>query len=143
MKDPSKGIFRQYVDIIEQKTSKPKRFPINDAAKAAIMLWWEKADKPLTEYMFPTRSNKEGHMTRKTAYRIIEGEARRVGVENIGTHSLRKTFGYWMNRKGVPISVIMKMFNHSSEVITLRYLGIDREQMDEAYNNLNLQEVWI
>lgn len=133
------GHIKDHVDIYEKKTGKFKRFKLNESAKGALKLWYSNIpidDKP--EYIFYTRSNKTGYMTRKTAERILKREANLVGVPNIGTHSLRKTFGYHLNKNGVPISVIMKMFNHSSEMITMRYLGIAQDEMDNAMDGLNL-----
>ena len=133
------GKFKDHVDIYEKKTGKFKRFKLNDSAKEALSIWLENIPiSPKPEYIFYTRSNKEGFMNRKTAERILKREAGYVGVANIGTHSLRKTFGYHLNKAGVPISVIMKMFNHSSEMITMRYLGIAQDEMDQAMDGLNL-----
>lgn len=131
------GEFRQYVDIYEQKTGKSKRFPLNDASKSAIGIWREHCplDRP---YIFNSRSSSSGYMSRSTAYRIIRREAEKEGLDNIGTHSLRKTFGYHLHKNGISIAVLMKLFNHSEEKITMRYLGIDRDMMDDAYMNLNL-----
>jgi hypothetical protein len=33
---------------------------------------------------------------------------------------------------------VQKLLNHSSSADTLRYIGIDREQMDNTYLELNL-----
>ena len=132
------GALKDHVDIYEKKTGKFKRFKLNASAKDALKLWHDNLPPEHPPYIFFTRSNKEGYMTRKTAERILKREASLVGVPNIGTHSLRKTFGYHLNKNGVPISVIMKMFNHSSEVITMRYLGIAQDEMDDAMDGLNL-----
>jgi integrase len=65
------------------------------------------------------------------------GEA--VGLERVGTHSLRKTFGYHVyKRTGGNLGLVQKLLNHSSSADTLRYIGIDREQMDNTYLDLNL-----
>ena len=57
-------------------------------------------------------------------------------MENIGTHTLRKTFGYYAYQSGVAIEVIQKLFNHSTPATTLRYIGITQEHLDEVYLNL-------
>lgn len=134
-----KGRFNEYIDIYEQKTGKFKRFKLNQSARDAISLYLENIDPDMKrEYLFNTRSNKDGYMSRKTAERILRREAEYVGLQNIGTHSLRKTFGYHLRKKGVHISVIMRMFNHSSEAITLRYLGLLQDDMDDAMDDLNI-----
>lgn len=55
----------------------------------------------------------------------------------IGTHSLRKTWGYNVYRKTKDIGSIMKILNHSSVAHTLRYIGIDQEEIDFIYENFN------
>lgn len=78
-------------------------------------------------------------MLRQRAYKILNDVARSVGIkEKIGTHTLRKTFGYHAYNKGYDITLIQKLFNHSSPSVTLRYIGITQEQMDDVYLSLDL-----
>ncbi len=51
---------------------------------------------------------------------------------------MRKTFGYQARQAGYDIELLMKIFNHSSQSTTLRYLGISQDDMDEIYINVNL-----
>ena len=56
------------------------------------------------------------------------GEA--VGIkERIGTHSLRKTWGYHARMKGVPLELIQAKFGHSSPAVTRRYIGITADEI--------------
>ncbi|RXI95558.1 site-specific integrase [Anaerobacillus alkaliphilus] len=81
------------------------------------------------DYLF--RSKKGEHpITRQQAYRIINSVAKEVGIESkIGTHTLRKTFGYHAYRGGVAVSLLQKIFHHSSRGETLRYIGIEQKDM--------------
>ena len=56
----------------------------------------------------------------------------------VGTHTLRKTFGYWAYKQGIDITLLMRIFNHSAPSITLRYIGITQEEINNVYVNLNL-----
>ena len=70
---------------------------------------------------------------------IIYNVAKSVGIkERIGTHTLRKTFGYHAYNNGYDITLIQKLFNHSSPQITLRYIGIEQDEIDYSYNNFIL-----
>ena len=51
---------------------------------------------------------------------------------------MRKTFGYHAYKKGMDITVIQKLLNHSSTAVTLSYIGITRDDLDNVYLNLNL-----
>ena len=69
------------------------------------------------------------------AYQII----RSMGIkEKIGTHTLRKTFGYHAYIKTKNIALIQKLLNHSSPSVTLRYIGITQDDLDNVYLNLDL-----
>jgi len=84
-------------------------------------------------------SQKGGAISRQRAYDILNKAARATGIhERIGTHSLRKTFGYFAYKNGVYLAMIQKLLNHSSQTETLRYIGITQEQIDEVVLNLNL-----
>lgn len=138
--DDVKG--KNRITIREQKTGKAKDFPLSDTCKKAIVEYLKTTD--LTEgVLFPSRKNNgskgTGAISRQQAYDVISNAARAVGIkESIGTHTLRKTFGYHAYKSGVGIEVIQKLLNHSAPSVTLRYIGITQEQLDEVYINLNL-----
>ena len=58
--------------------------------------------------------------------------------EHVSCHSLRKTFGYHAWKQGVPPVMLMKIFNHSSYQITIRYLCIEQDEKDEVFRNIAL-----
>ena len=51
---------------------------------------------------------------------------------------MRKTFGYHHYQKFKDVAMLQKIFNHSSPQITLRYIGIEQEQIEESYANFIL-----
>ena len=38
----------------------------------------------------------------------------------------------------VPVAIIMKIYNHSNFAITMRYLGIEQDDLDNALLNIEL-----
>ncbi len=133
-----KGKPKGRIRIRETKTSKFKDFPISDNAKAAIKEYLKTRTIIENEPLFQSRKNK-GFLTRQQAYRILNDVARCVGIKDkIGTHTLRKTFGYHAHNNGYDITLIQKLFNHSTPSITLRYIGITQEQLDDVYLSLDL-----
>ena len=126
---------RNYVEIREKKTNKYKKFSLNKFLKAEIEQFVK--DKPRTHPIFYTQ--KHYRLDRIQAYRILNKATQKVGVrERIGTHTLRKTFGYHHYKKYDDIVLLQKIFNHTSPFVTLRYIGIEQDTIDESYMNFYL-----
>jgi len=131
------GSFRQHLVIREQKTGKVKKIRLNDTVKKAIKDYVRIHELSGEDYLF--ESKKGGYITRVQAYKILREAAEAIGIEQFGTHSMRKTWGYhsYLTSKH-NIGLIMDMFSHSSEQICLRYIGINQEQKDELYSMVQL-----
>jgi integrase len=61
-----------------------------------------------------------------------------VGLEDIGTHTLRKTFGYHHYQQNKDVAILQQIFNHSSPSITLRYIGINQDIIDRSLEDFCL-----
>lgn len=126
------------ISIRELKTGKSKDFPIGDTSKKAIREYLMTRNYEENEPLFRSRKGKES-LKRQQAYRIINEAARAVGIKDkIGTHTLRKTFGYHAYQSGFDLSILQKLFNHSAPSITLAYIGMTQDDLDNVYLNLNL-----
>ena len=132
--------FKDAIYIREQKTGKEKRFPINENAQEALRRLFKALD--IQEYTCPIFSSRNGNMkaiSRSQAWRNINAVCKAVGVsENVGTHTFRKTWGYWAWKSGVPLPIIMEVLNHSNITVTKRYLGITQNEINRAYMELKL-----
>lgn len=132
-----RGIF-DGVYIREEKTGKMKRFGLNIVCQEALIEYLSETGLPLDQYLFKSKRG-EHPIDRIQAYRVINKAARQVGLDyHIGTHTLRKTFGYHARKQGVPIELLQKVFNHATPLITLRYLGITQDEIDDVYARINL-----
>ena len=126
---------RDYIEIREKKTNKYKKFSLNRFLKEEIDVFVE--GLPSEQPLFYTQ--KHCRLDRAQAYRILNKAAQTVGVkERIGTHTLRKTFGYHHYKKYNDIVLLQKIFNHSLPSVTLRYIGIEQDTIDESYMNFYL-----
>lgn len=126
---------KTHIDIIEKKTNKHKRFKIN-ASVGEELKQYVKYMQP-EEFIFKSRKG-NNHITRVQAYRILNEAASRIGLEEIGTHTLRKTFGYHFYQQNKDVVLLQQLFNHSSPSITLNYIGINQDIIDDAYTNFSL-----
>ena len=126
---------KDFIDIIEKKTGKHKRFPINEKIKKLIYSYT--LEKEMSSPLFTSIYNKR--LDRTIAYRIVNKACKKIGIqERIGTHTMRKTFGYHHYQKFKDVALLQKIFNHYSPSITLRYIGIDQEEINNSYLNFIL-----
>lgn len=126
-----------YVRIRETKTGKEKPFPINPELRPLLKAYiGERQDY---EWLFPSRQG-GGHIGRGQAYKILHEAGQKFGLEHLGTHTMRKTFGYHFYQQTHDAVTLQKIFNHSDLHITLRYIGIEQDAMDEAIRNLSFKK---
>ncbi|HHX22693.1 MAG TPA: tyrosine-type recombinase/integrase [Thermoanaerobacterales bacterium] len=124
----------------EEKTNKTKFFPINVQLRNELETYISGRDDQ--EFLFPSRQkNSDGvrsHVTRVQAYRYIKKVAEELGIDNFGMHSFRKTFGYFYYQETKDIVKLMQIFNHSSQQVTRRYIGLTQDEIDESLENFFL-----
>lgn len=129
--------FREHLIIMEQKTGKEKRIKLNETLKQCINVYVGEQKLTTGDYLF--FSQKGSHLGRIQVYKKLKEAGNAVGVENIGTHTMRKTWGYWTYKiSKYNVALIMDTFNHSSPSVTLRYIGINQDQKDELYSLVQL-----
>ena len=119
----------------EQKTKKTKRFPLNTSIMDVLVPYI--ADKSDDEYLFASRKGGKP-ISRIQAYRIIKDASKKCGLKDIATHSMRKSFGYNVYEKTKDIALVQQLLNHSSPAISLRYIGITQDKLDNIYEEINL-----
>ena len=129
--------------IREQKTKKYRTIALNGATEEAIERYLGSL-KTFNEDDWLFKSRKYGTpLTKQSAHRIINQIMADCGiVGHWGTHTLRKTFAYqlYMANAEQPmiLEYLMKLLNHSSQQITLAYMGIEQQQLNNLVENLNL-----
>lgn len=120
--------------IREGKTKKPRTVYLN-AIMADIADYL--ADMPSEGWLFPSRKG-DGHISTTQAYRIITDAGELLGKHDVGTHTMRKTFGYHYYRKMHDVATLMTIFNHSSQAITLRYIGVTADEIENSLKDFRL-----
>ncbi|WP_195641667.1 tyrosine-type recombinase/integrase [Enterococcus durans] len=119
--------------IVEQKTGKTRILYLS-SLQELIQDYTKDLDPE--DYLFP--STKGGHLEVNTVYQMFQKVADLLGRDDIGTHTLRKTFGYHYYKKTKDIATLMEIFGHSSEKITKRYIGINEDEISETLLNFRL-----
>lgn len=127
--------------IKEQKTQKHRDvnlIPIKDELEAYI------ATLP-QEQIYLFQSSKRGTdgaerpMTKQSVHRIFSKAADFIGRNDIGTHTMRKTFGYHFYKNNPnKLAQLQMILNHGNVQNTLKYIGIEAEELDALIENMNL-----
>lgn len=82
-----------------------------------------------SEWLFPSRKGGKP-ITPTQAYRQLRKAAEMAEVPAVGTHTMRKTFGYWFYKQTKDVAKLQAILNHSHPSITLRYIGITEEDIE-------------
>lgn len=128
---------KSHIELKEQKTGKLKRFPLRGKLLELIEEYIK--NKSDNDYLFPSRNGNNKPLTRVMAYMIINNACRKAGLqEHCGTHTLRKTFSYHHYQTYKDVAILQYLLNHSSPSITLRYIGITQDNIEESLLNFEL-----
>lgn len=146
--------FKDSFPILEKKTKKTRKkrknryISINSAVIEAVTLYLEHTPGVcLSDYLFRSESNRGKNENKPIAVRninhILYGIADDLNLScKVSSHTLRKTFCYHQmlmsHNDPRKLMLLSKMLGHSSISITLDYIGITGEEMEDAYRNLNL-----
>ena len=122
--------------LTEKKTGKRKVIAASNKMKKALNAYIEKHNMQQEDYLIKSRKGFNNPIGRNMAYRIIKGACKIYGISNVGTHTLRKTFGYKHYQKYKDIEELRKYFNHSSSSVTTRYIGLQQEVMNKQVKDL-------
>ncbi|MBJ8037020.1 MULTISPECIES: site-specific integrase [Bacillus cereus group] len=125
-----------HISMREMKTGKQKRIQITSSLKRELK--WFNEGRGVEEYLLKSRKGKNRPIGRSMAYKILKSTAAEFGLDEIGTHTLRKTYGYHMYMQTKNIALLMEIFNHSSEKVTLRYIGVNQDAMDKAMSRFKI-----
>lgn len=128
---------KDYIYLREKKTGKEKRFIINDELKGMLKEYTEKKND--YEYMFLSPEGNNRPISRQQAYNVLNEAAEHFGLDAIGTHTLRKTWGYHTYQQTKDIVAIQEILNHSDISITKRYIGINQDTKDKVMKKLSFR----
>ena len=126
---------REVFIVREKKTRKRIELPIPEELQKVVRQRLKgMADD---DFIFSSRQHdpkgRITHISRKTAYNYVK-DIKQIGEITFpfACHSLRKTFGYHYYLRTHDIAMLMELFNHSKENITLMYIGIAIDEKRKA-----------
>lgn len=126
-------IYKDRAKIIEIKTGKSKVIFFNKVCTRSLKElknYYKTKKIKCTSYIFKSSINIEKPISYSAVIQYLRKAKLDLGIEyEIGTHSFRKTWGYNVYKKTKNIGLLMIAFNHSSPKITLRYIGIEEDDI--------------
>lgn len=125
---------KKFIILKENKTGKTKPILVNSILRKILKEYTK--DKNQNEFLIKSREQTNKAIDRVMAYKIIKDVGEMFGIDNLGTHTMRKTFGYHYYKRTHDVVMLQKLFNHSSATITLRYIGIEQDDLNKAYRDI-------
>ena len=125
----------------EAKTNKIANIQVNPKALAVVKQIQQA--HPDHVYLFQSYRNQQAlnsrprPLSRRSVCRAFAMIGEELNIA-LGTHSMRKTRGYLLYQRTKDIGRVMKMLRHSSEGVTLRYIGITQDDVDKDFVELEI-----
>lgn len=128
------GNIKKNAYIRDKKTGKPNTLYLRPVEQDLLQYrQWLEDQKIDSEWLFPSIRTPKLHIKSKTFYKAMAKTGDMLGLNYLGTHTMRKTGAYRVyEQSGHNIALVMRLLNHSRETTTLEYLGLDqigREQL--------------
>ena len=126
------------INIVESKTGKTREIHFAPELKRQIKKYLNERDFE-SEWLFPSYKDHNEHITTQAVYRMFKRIAKgQPKLDGLTAHTMRRTFGYHYYQQTHDVVTLMKLFNHSSQAITLRYIGIEQEELHNALKDFHL-----
>lgn len=128
-----------HITIREEKTDKTRKIKLNPKVQQIVEEYIYEAGLEDEDYLLQSRQGDNRAISRVQAYRILNKMADRAGLDiRVGTHTLRKTFGFHHYRRYKDVAQLQAIFNHSSPDITLNYIGVTQAEIDRTAEEMYL-----
>ena len=139
----SDGTIRKNAYIRDKKTGKPNVLYLKPVNQDLIDYFnWLTKNNIQSEWLFPSIKHPDRHISEKQFYKIMAKTGDLLGINYLGTHTMRKTGAYRVYvQTNYNIGLVMSLLNHSSEAMTLKYLGLDQVSRERMLDQVNFD--WI
>lgn len=133
------GTVRQNTFIHDKKTGKANLLYLKPIQTDLLtyQAWYQK-QKLHSTWLFPSTQHPDRHITEKQFYKIMSKTGDLLGINYLGTHTMRKTGAYRVyTQSNYNIGLVMNLLNHSSEAMTLTYLGLDQASTENMLDKID------
>lgn len=133
------GIIKKNAYIRDKKTGKPNILYLKPVKQDLLDYYaWLQENNIQSEWLFPSSTHHDRHITEKQFYKIMVKTGDLLGINYLGTHTMRKTGAYRVyTQSNYNIGLVMSLLNHSSEAMTLKYLGLDQVSREKMLDQID------
>ena len=133
------GTVRQNAFIHDQKTGKANLLYLKPVQTDLLAYQaWLQENHLVSDWLFPSIQHPERHITEKQFYKIMSKVGDLLEINYLGTHTMRKTGAYRVyTQSNYNIGLVMNLLNHSSEAMTLAYLGLDQASTETMLDQID------
>jgi len=124
--------------VIEMKTGKARQLLLTPVIKECLdflRVWYKQNHPDLnSNYLFKGTGNRARNLNKPLSpgslLTSIKEAALDIGVtDNIGTHTMRKTYGYHFYQICDDIKLLQKEFGHANELTTFAYINVTHREI--------------
>lgn len=135
----SDGTIKQNTFIHDQKTGKANTLYLKPVHADLLAYYdWLQQQNIISEWLFPSIQHPERHITEKQFYKVMAKVGELLAINYLGTHTMRKTGAYRVYmQSNYNLGLVMQLLNHSSEAMTLTYLGLDQASRETILDQIN------
>ena len=118
------------IDIIEEKTGKPRTFDVTSHVYTAIQSYVDAKELGKNDLLFSIKvRGLQKNLKIVTEY---------LGLQNVSTHSFRKFYAMRMfENNDYNFEIVRELLQHSTVAVTQKYLGVTSKQVANAIDNHN------
>lgn len=135
------GAIKQHAFIKDKKTGKRNTLYLKPVMMDLVMYQqWLKRNgyEGTTEWLFPSTTRPQKHIDERQFYNVMAKVGELLDINYLGTHTMRKTGAYRVYvQSNYNIGLVMKLLNHSSEAMTLAYLGLDQVSREHMLDKID------
>ena len=135
------GAIKQHAFIKGKKTGKRNTLYLKPVMMDLVMYQqWLKRNgyEGTTEWLFPSTTRPQKHIDERQFYNVMAKVGDLLDINYLGTHTMRKTGAYRVYvQSNYNIGLVMKLLNHSSETMTLAYLGLDQVSREHMLDKID------
>ena len=118
------------IDIIEEKTGKPRNFDVPSVVYDAVQSYAEENELGKNDLLFPIKV--------RGLQKNLKIVTEHLGLDNVSTHSFRKFYAMRIfENNDYNFEIVRELLQHSNVAVTQKYLGVTSKQVKNAIDNHN------